>query len=233
MLKRFFLLTAFFMLPFSGLNAQTSGTISIRSVNTPQTFQISRYPVLAPTSVFFNENGTETSLRDFKGKILLVNIWTTSCSQCVIELPMLDRLQKDMGGVKFQVIALSSDLEPFPVLRRFWINRGIKNLKIYADPQARFSLAADVKGLPTTFLIDEEGREVGRIRGIAEWDGPKIKAQIRDLIRSAKEKAQKKKEEELKQNNLEENNSLPPDSTESAVVPPRQTKKEIQSWFKK
>ena len=162
-----------------------------------------------------------------------MNIWTTSCSQCVIELPMLDRLQKDMGGVKFQVIALSSDLEPFPVLRRFWINRGIKNLKIYADPQARFSLAADVKGLPTTFLIDEEGREVGRIRGIAEWDGPKIKAQIRDLIRSAKEKAQKKKEEELKQNNLEENNSLPPDSTESAVVPPRQTKKEIQSWFKK
>lgn len=228
MLKRIFIITAFFLLPLYGSNAQTNGVISIRSVNAPQTFQISKYPVMAPTSVFFNESGQETSLRDFKGKILLVNIWTTSCAQCVIELPMLDRLQKDMGGVKFQVIALSSDLEPFPVLRCFWINRGIKNLKIFADPQAKFAQASDVKGLPTTFLIDENGREVGRIRGIAEWDGPKIKAQIRDLIRNAKEKARQKLEEEQKKAREMETN--PP---ESALNPASRTKKEIQSWFKK
>lgn len=231
MLKQIFLLTAFLFLPFSASKAQTAGAISVRSVNAPQTFQISPHPVLAPTSVFFDENGKETSLRDFKGKILLVNIWTTSCAQCVIELPMLDRLQKDMGGIKFQVIALSSDLEPFPVLRRFWVNRGLKNLKIFADPQARFSQAADVKGLPTTFLIDENGREVGRIRGIAEWDGPRIKAQIRDLIRAAKEKARKKQEEE--QRKVQENTQNQTDSTESFPPSLQQTKKEIQNWFKK
>ncbi|MBR1777531.1 MAG: TlpA family protein disulfide reductase [Alphaproteobacteria bacterium] len=192
------------------------------------------YPILAPTADFFNEKGEKTSLRDFRGKILLVNIWSTSCAQCVVELPMLDRLQKDMGGVKFHVIALSSDLEPFPVLRRFWLNRGIKNLKIYADPQARFSQAADVKGLPTTFLIDEEGREVGRIRGIAEWDGPQIKAQIRDLIRAAKEKARKKQEEQLEKNTQEQETSANgKDSAESVSVQSLQTQQEIQSWFKK
>ena len=129
------------------------------------------------------------------------------------------RLQKDMGGVKFQVIALSSDLEPLPVLRRFWVNRGIKHLKIFYDPQAKFSRAANVKGLPTTFLIDENGREMGRLRGITEWDGPKMKAQIRDLIRAAKNK------EKNARNNT--------DSAESSTPSRDKKTEEIQSWFKK
>ena len=223
MLKLIFILTMLY--PFSGLSAQTTGIISIRNSTAPQTFKINSYPIAAPTAEFMNEHGEKTSLKDFRGKVVLVNIWTTSCAQCVIELPMLDRLQKDMGGVKFQVVALSSDLEPFPVLRRFFTNKGIKNLKIYSDPQALFSQAANVKGLPTTFLIDEEGREIGRIRGIAEWDGPKIKAQIRDLIRLAKEKAQKKKEEELK-----EKARLAAESEAALKI---KATNEMQSWFKK
>lgn len=233
MLKALFLLLIFFI-PCAPLNAQTVGAISIRNTKTPQTFKINSYPLPAPTAEFFNEKGEKTSLRDFRGKILLVNIWSTSCAQCVIELPMLDRLQKDMGGVKFHVIALSSDLEPFPALRRFWLHRGLKNLKIYADPQARFSQAAAVKGLPTTFLIDEEGREVGRIRGIVEWDGPQIKAQIRSLIRTAKEKSQKKQQElsrEADENrNITENTTA---SAESASFSSVHTQEEFQSWFKR
>ena len=210
-------------------NAQANAHISIKNILAPQTFKLSSHPVLAPTASFLDEKGQKTSLNDFRGKIVLLNIWSTSCSQCVIELPMLDRLQKDMGGMKFQVIALSSDMEPLPVLRKFWINRGIKHLKIYSDTQARFSQAANVKGLPTTFLIDDEGREVGRIRGIVEWDGPKIKAQIRDLIRAAKEKAAKKEEHvEIKTNSEDK----PLQKTESVPPPPVRTEEKIQSWFK-
>ena len=106
------------------------------------------------------------------------------------------------------------------------------------DTQARFSQAAGVKGLPTTFLIDEKGREVGRIRGIVEWDGPKIKAQIRELIRKAKEN--EKKERELTKENIspstgsenifEEKNTSPP--ADSVPPPPVRPIEEIQSWFK-
>ncbi|MBO4521453.1 MAG: TlpA family protein disulfide reductase [Alphaproteobacteria bacterium] len=213
--------------PLTAPEAQTTGIISIKNKRAPETFNINKYPVSAPTAEFLNEKGDKVSLRDFSGKIVLVNIWTTSCPQCVIELPMLDRLQKDMGGVKFQVIAISSDFEPLPLLRRFWVNRGIKNLKIYSDPQALFAQAADVKGLPTTFLIDEKGREVGRIRGITEWNGPKIKAQIRDLIRAAKENAKKEKEP------AETASSNPTKSAESVSSSSIQRSKEIQSWFKK
>ena len=76
----------------------------------PQTFDISPTPFPAPSTRFMNENGKMISLARFRGKILLVNIWSTSCAQCVIELPMLDRLEGDMGGVKYQVVALSSDI---------------------------------------------------------------------------------------------------------------------------
>ena len=210
---------ACFLFPLSAANARTTGAISLKNNLVPETFTLSSYPVPAPTASFFNDAGKETSLKDFKGKIILLNIWSTSCAQCVIELPMLDRLQKDMGGVKFQVIALSSDLEPLPVLRRFWVNRGIKHLKIFYDPQAKFSRAANVKGLPTTFLIDENGREMGRLRGITEWDGPKMKAQIRDLIRAAKNK------EKNARNNT--------DSAESSTPSRDKKTEEIQSWFKK
>ncbi len=227
-MKRFvFYLFSGFFLPFA-LNAQTTGNISIKNVLAPQAFKLYSHPILAPSASFFNGDGEKTSLNDFRGKIILLNIWSTSCAQCVIELPMLDRLQKDMGGMKFHVIALSSDLEPLPVLRRFWVNRGIKNLKIYYDPQARFSQAANVKGLPTTFLIDEKGREVGRIRGIVEWDGSKIKAQIRDLIRKAKENAAKKEPEKT----IEKTPSSSPASAESVPPPPKRPKEEIKSWFK-
>lgn len=220
MIKRCIFLLLF-LFPLSVPNAQTTGAITVKSKLAPETFRISSFPVPAPTASFLTESGKKTSLKDFRGKIILLNIWSTSCARCVIELPMLDRLQKDMGGVKFQVIALSSDLEPLPVLRRFWVNRGIRNLKIYADPQAGFAQAANVKGLPTTFLIDEEGRELGRIRGITEWDGPKIKAQIRDQIRAAKVKEQKKRELESENRKTD---------AESASF---QSREEIHNWFKK
>ena len=212
----------------------------------PQTFDISPTPFPAPSTRFMNENGKMISLARFRGKILLVNIWSTSCAQCVIELPMLDRLEGDMGGVKVQVVALSSDVEPLPLLRRFWVNRGIKHLRIYSDTRGSFSKAANVNGMPTTLLIDEQGREIGRIRGIVEWDGAKIKAQIRDLIRQAKEREaerlereEREKQERRRQKSMESaafgqngaDRNVPPPPAESVPPPPERPAREIKSWF--
>lgn len=231
-------LCAFFLIAClfcpSVLLAQSSGAISIKNAQAPETFKLYRDPVQTPTAFFQDENGKKVSLQDFKGRILLVNIWSTSCTQCIVELPMLDRLQKDMGGMKFQVIAISSDMEPVSALKKFWIAKGLKNLKIYTDPQARYAQAARVLGMPTTFLVDENGREIGRIRGIAEWDGVKIKAQIRDLIRRAKEKSQAEKAD----NPLEEKHPVPevkkdPVPADSVPPPPYRPQEEISGWFKK
>lgn len=95
--------------------------------------------------------------------------------------------------------------------------------------------------MPTTLLIDEQGREVGRIRGIVEWDGVKIKAQIRDLIRRAKERENERKERENQERRLKEMeaaafgsappalNTPPP--AESVPPPPERPAETIQNWF--
>ncbi len=225
MIKPFFHLLLWTFLPVAAI-AQTR----ISSVTATQKFRLYDRPVPAPTASFLTESGRKVSLENFKGKIVLLNVWTTSCPQCVVELPMLDALQKDMGGMKFQVVALSSDMEPVAALRRFWNGHGLKNLRIYSDTQAFFSKAANVKGLPTTFLIDERGREVGRIRGMAEWDGPVIKAQIRDLIRNAKENAAK--EQSAREKTPPPSPVEPSPAAESVPPPPKRPAEEMRQWFK-
>lgn len=145
-------------------------------------------PKPTPTAEFYNEKEEKINVSHFKNKIILLNIWAKTCSRCMVEMPMLDRLQATMGSMKFEVVAVSSSLETIPAIRKLYHQKGIKNLKIYSDSQAKFATAADVRGLPTTLLINEDGMEIGRIRGIMEWESPALKAQIRSLIKQSKEK---------------------------------------------
>lgn len=205
-----------------------AGTVRVKGIDVPESFRLHSYPRTAPTAFFEDEKGQKLSLKDFRGKILLVNVWSTACAQCVIELPMLDRLQKDMGGMKFQVIALSAGQESPAFIRSTWNKKGIKNLKIYTDRNAAFSLASGVLGLPTTFLIDDRGYELGRLRGMAEWDGPVIKAQIRQLIRQSKERP----DDILVEETISFEENILPDPLES-VPPPPSRENDISEWFKK
>lgn len=214
----------FFVFFFLGGACEAAAEVRMKNVNAPDTFRLHEYPRSAPTARFKNAKGNMTSLADFKGKILLVNIWSTGCPQCVVELPMLDRLQKDMGGLKFQVIALASGGDTLSVVRRVWGERNISRLEIFADEDASFSKAAGVLGLPTTLLLDERGQELGRIRGMAEWDGPTIKAQIRGLIRKAKERPPEPQALA---------GSVPEKPAESDVPPPPDRTHDFSGWFKR
>lgn len=229
--KSLFLITVLFF-AFCPYQDGKASNISIKNVNAPDMFNLYSYPRATPTASFLDENEQEVSLKNFRGKIILMNIWSTTCTQCIVELPMLDRLQKDMGGLKFQVIALSTGMEPVAALKKFYLGKNVKNLKVYADTQAFYSQAADVKGLPTTFLINEDGQEIGRIRGIVEWDGVKIKAQIRDLIRTAKEK-EKERREALQSEEIPLVEKKEADPADSIPPPPRRPEEEIQRWFKR
>ena len=80
------------------------------------------------------------------------------------------------------------------------MQKKLKNLKPYTDSTGQTALAAGIIGLPTTLLLNEKGEEIGRIRGIAEWTGAPVKAQLRELIRVMKEKEQLQKDSETTQN---------------------------------
>lgn len=137
----------------------------------------------APLNLSFaNSAGGQASLADFRGKVVLVNLWATWCAPCRQEMPALDRLQDKLGGPDFQVIALSVDRGGVPAVNRFYLDVGVRNLPVFVDLSGTVLRQAGATGLPTTLLFDRDGREIGRFVGPAEWDGPRIEAILRSAI---------------------------------------------------
>jgi thiol-disulfide isomerase/thioredoxin len=137
--------------------------------------------VPAPEISFQDGEWEKRTLADFRGQIVLVNFWATWCAPCIRELPSLDRLQKRLKHSGVKIIALSLDRGGVEAVTEFYADNGIHNLEVYVDPTMAAQQAFDIPGLPTTVLIDREGRDRGRLIGPADWDGE----DAADLVLSA------------------------------------------------
>lgn len=140
-------------------------------------------PQAVPELRFKDGDGQPVSLADFRGKVVLLNIWATWCGPCREEMPTLDRLQSELGGPDFQVVALSIDRAGLGVVSEFYDEIGIEHLAKYIDESGKTSRQLGAVGLPTTLLIDREGREIARHVGPAEWDTPEMVAFFRRQLR--------------------------------------------------
>jgi thiol-disulfide isomerase/thioredoxin len=139
-------------------------------------------PKPVPELTFLDGEGEQVSLADFRGKVVVLNLWATWCAPCRREMPSLDRLQAELGDDGLEVIALSLDRGDVAKVREFFDELEIANLKIYRDPDTRASRALEALGLPTTIVIDRAGQEVGRLLGPAEWDSADALALLRTLV---------------------------------------------------
>lgn len=134
-------------------------------------------PKLMPNISFKGANGTTYSLRDFRGKVLLVNLWASWCSPCVEELPSLDRLQAKLKDSDVRILPLSMDNEELPRIKNFLTAHQIKNLPVLEGEMSSLS-ELGIAGIPATIIIDRQGHEIGRVMGGLKWDNPII---VRDL----------------------------------------------------
>jgi thiol-disulfide isomerase/thioredoxin len=130
---------------------------------------------------FDDADGQSRSLASFHGKVVLLNIWATWCVPCRKEMPMLDRLQAALGGADFEVVALSIDRR-MDTVRKFFTEVRIQKLAMFLDSSGKVPRELAAVGLPTTLLLDRQGREIGRLIGPAEWDSPEIVEFIRCVI---------------------------------------------------
>ena len=140
-------------------------------------------PTAMPEFRFTDADGKEMTLADFKGKTVLLNLWATWCGPCREEMPGLDRLQAELGGDNFEVVALSLDRGGIEASQRFLDQIKVKSLATYVDATGKASKPLRVIGMPTTLLIDADGREVGRLIGPAEWDSTAAKKLIEATLR--------------------------------------------------
>ncbi|MGQ0663960.1 MAG: TlpA family protein disulfide reductase [Pseudomonadota bacterium] len=135
-----------------------------------------------PEIGFTGAGGRALGLADFRGMVVLLNLWATWCLPCRREMPMLDRLQAKLGGAEFEVVALSIDRSDIMIVEAFYDELDLKHMKIYHDPSGKAARALGLIGLPTTLLVDRQGRELGRLVGPAEWDSPETVALIRRYL---------------------------------------------------
>jgi thiol-disulfide isomerase/thioredoxin len=142
------------------------------------TFVFKEAPAPLPDIGFLNGNGEPVSLKDWRGKLVLLNLWATWCAPCREEMPALDRLQGALGSDRFEVVALAVDKAGLEGARKFLKETKVERLKLFADPTARDGTMLKVVGMPTTILIDGQGREIGRLVGPAAWDSEAAKRLI-------------------------------------------------------
>lgn len=140
-------------------------------------------PVALADVTFRDAEGRERSLADFRGKLVLLNLWATWCAPCREEMPELDALQAELGGEHFEVLALSVDTAGQEQVVSFLISVGVAHLAPYHDPTAKANFTLGAFGLPTTILISPQGDEIGRMAGPAHWASEDAKTLIREAIR--------------------------------------------------
>ena len=127
-------------------------------------------PSDAPNDVaFFNEDNNKMYLDQFEGKTILLCFWATWCAPCVQEMPSLDLLQKDFRKLPFVVIAVSQDFHGIEAVKNYFKSQEIRHLKIYHDYQNQLFKAFSVVGLPSTFLIDQDGKMQVLFKGSINW----------------------------------------------------------------
>ncbi len=129
---------------------------------------------------FTDGRGQAVELANWKGRIVVLNLWATWCAPCRKEMPDLAKLQAALGGPDFEVVALSVDRKGLEASQAFLKDIGVANLAAYVEPEAKSLSALQALGLPATILIDRKGKEAARLLGPAEWSS----AEAQDLVKA-------------------------------------------------
>jgi thiol-disulfide isomerase/thioredoxin len=133
-------------------------------------FAVHQAPRQLPQISFSDGLGRSLTLNQFHGSFILLNIWATWCPPCKEEMASLDRLALLLADKNISVVPISIDVSGLVAVRSFYKRQGLNNLSIYVDPSKTVMDALAIVGIPTTLLIDREGREIGRMAGPAAWD---------------------------------------------------------------
>ena len=139
-------------------------------------------PLDLPELSFAGADGETKTLAGYKGKIVLLNIWASWCVPCREEMPQLDKLQAEIGGKDFEVVAVNIDRGGGDKAKQFLEETGATHLSPYTDPSGKLFAAVKAVGMPTTLLIDRDGREIGRLVGPADWGSEDAKRLIEAAI---------------------------------------------------
>ncbi|MDP6625897.1 MAG: TlpA disulfide reductase family protein [Nitrospinota bacterium] len=138
---------------------------------------------IAPEFTFPNINGKSVSLSQFRGKVVFLNIWATWCGPCRVEMPGMEKLWRKFKNEDFVMLAVSIDRLGEPVVTPFIQELGL-TFPALLDPESTIQSLYMVRALPSSLIIDKNGRIVTRVAGGREWYTPEIIDIFEKLIHS-------------------------------------------------
>ena len=130
-----------------------------------------------------NLAGSEVSLDQLKGKYLLINFWATWCGPCKVEMPSLQALYERFKSEKFEVLAISNDLFGEKVVRPY-VEANHFAFPVLLDQNLKVSHKYGVVSLPTSFLVDPEGKIIGVLNGAINWEDPDTLLYFESLLKN-------------------------------------------------
>jgi thiol-disulfide isomerase/thioredoxin len=173
------LLAAVYVL-FSAVSKPADPGLRAYAVGALQKLEVVREPPPQPLDHFTDATGASRSLADFRGKVVLVNVWATWCAPCIEEMPTLGALQEAYAGRDFEFVAISIDRADIRARAQQDLARlaGGK-LAFYQDPSAAIAYKIKVaQGVPISVLYDRTGRELARYSGAADWSSPEARSLV-------------------------------------------------------
>ncbi|MDQ6958596.1 MAG: TlpA disulfide reductase family protein [Mariprofundaceae bacterium] len=135
----------------------------------------------APDFTLAMLGGGEKALADYRGKVVLLHFWATWCVPCRHEMPQIERLWRRYRDDGLVVLGVNVDRGNLQAVRQFVQQRNL-SFPVVIDPEGEVRNRYEVRGLPTTYLIDRDGKIIGRIIGERKWNGRQATAIFKQLL---------------------------------------------------
>ncbi len=138
----------------------------------------------APDFELLDIHGNKVKLSSKRGKVVLLNFWATWCGPCRIEMPTLQALTEDYKDKPFQVVAVAGDFEGVKRVKPFMDGLGL-TFPGLIDQDGRIQDVYYVNALPMTYVLDKHGIVVYKMVGFFDWNLPKFRGLIEELMAEA------------------------------------------------
>ena len=139
-------------------------------------------PRPAPSFTLKDIDGKTHSLAEYRGKVVLVNFWATWCPPCRAEMPSIEKLYASMKGKPFVVLALDQGESVDSVFAFMGQLTPSPTFPVLLDDKSRTAHAFGVMGIPSTYLIDKQGRIVAQAIGGRDYDSAAMRSLLNRLL---------------------------------------------------
>ncbi|MCL1063321.1 TlpA family protein disulfide reductase [Shewanella benthica] len=133
-----------------------------------------------PDVSFTDTNGDEISLKQFHGKVVMVNLWATWCPPCVKEIPQMEQIRQTNLNNNLVVIPISIDEEP-ELVKPFLAKHGLAEYQTWLDPKKQIDQVMPADIVPATYFFDGSGNLIGFLRGYLDWGDKDVQPYLEKL----------------------------------------------------